>query len=40
MAATAAAIDNLWPMGADSVGSIVLVMHGGETASIKTAGRR
>jgi pimeloyl-ACP methyl ester carboxylesterase len=40
MAPAAAAIDNLWPMGADSVSSIVLILHGGQAASIKTADRR
>lgn len=40
MAPAVAAIDNLWPMADDSVESIALVLHGGQAASIETAGRR
>ncbi|MDQ2788309.1 MAG: alpha/beta hydrolase [Pseudonocardiales bacterium] len=39
MAPAAAAIDNPWAMGAGSVRSIVLLLHGGEETSTKTAGR-
>jgi pimeloyl-ACP methyl ester carboxylesterase len=40
MTPAAAAIDNLWAMDADSVGSIVLILHGGQATSIKRADRR
>jgi pimeloyl-ACP methyl ester carboxylesterase len=39
MASAAAAIDDPWAMDPDSVRSIVLILHGGEETSIKTAGR-
>ncbi len=39
MAPAAATIDDLWAMDAGSVRSIVLILHGGQATSIKTAGR-
>ncbi|PZS35736.1 MAG: hypothetical protein DLM61_01480 [Pseudonocardiales bacterium] len=39
MAPAAATIDDLWAMDAGSVRSIVLILHGGQVTSIKTAGR-
>jgi pimeloyl-ACP methyl ester carboxylesterase len=39
MAPAAATIDDFWAMDAGSVRSIVLILHGGQATSLKTAGR-